>query len=74
MTTIARFLGVEANSEDRVSKSEQLDQAAFEIMNFCKAEDGRLCWFYPGTSFCYFLMLIEPPYFTEVTFIGYLVM
>jgi len=43
ITTIARFLGVEPNPEDRVSGSERLDQAAFEIMNFYKVEAGRLC-------------------------------
>ena len=43
MTTIARFLGFEPNIEDRVSRSNWLDQAAFEIMNFCKVEAGRLC-------------------------------
>ena len=47
VTTIARFLGVDPNAEDRVSESEWLDQAAFEIMNFSKAEAGRLCWIYP---------------------------
>ena len=48
ITTIARFLGVKPNLEDRVSGSEQLDQAVFEIMNFCKAKASRLCWIYPG--------------------------
>ena len=48
ITFIARFLGVEPNPEDRVSRSERLDQAAFEIMNFCKVEGGHLCWIYPG--------------------------
>jgi len=48
VTTIARFLGIEPNPDDRVSGSELLDQAAFEIMSFCKAEAGRLCWIYPG--------------------------
>jgi len=43
MTTIARYLGVEPNPENRVSGSERLDQVAFEIMNFCKVEVGRLC-------------------------------
>jgi len=43
MTTIARFLGIESNPENRVSRSRRLDQAAFEIMNFCKVEVGRLC-------------------------------
>jgi len=43
ITTIARFLGVEPNLEDRVSGSERLAQAAFEIMNFCKVEADRLC-------------------------------
>ena len=48
ITTIARFLSVESNLENRVSGSERLDQAAFEIMNICKVEAGRLCWIYLG--------------------------
>ena len=48
VTTIVRFLGVEPNTKDRVSGSEHLDQAAFEIINFCKVEAGRLCWIYLG--------------------------
>ena len=47
ITAIARFLGVEPNPKDRVSGSEQFDQVAFEIMNFCKVEPDRLCWIYP---------------------------
>jgi len=45
--TITRFLGVKPNPDDRVSGSERLDRAAFELMNFCKVEAGRLCWIYP---------------------------
>ena len=48
VTTIARFLGVEPNLEDRVFRSKRLDQASFEIMNFCKIEAGCLCWIYYG--------------------------
>jgi len=48
VTTIARLLGVEPDLEDRVFRSERLDQAAFEIMNFFKIEADRLCWIYPG--------------------------
>ena len=48
ITTITRFLGVESNPEDRVSGSDQLDQVAFEVINFCKVEVGRLCLIYPG--------------------------
>jgi len=55
VTTIARFLVIEPNPEDRVSSSEQLDPTAFEIMNFCKAEAGRLCWIYPRDQ------LLPPP-------------
>jgi len=47
ITSIARFLGIEHNSDDRVSGSERLDKAAFELMGFCKVEAGRLCWIYP---------------------------
>jgi len=48
ITTIARFLGVEPNLEDQVSWSEQLNQATFELMNFCKVGAGRLYWIYSG--------------------------
>jgi len=48
ITTIARFLGIEPNPKDKVSGSEQVDQAAFEIMNFYKVEADHLCWIYPG--------------------------
>ena len=34
VTSIARFLGIKPNPEDRVSGSERLDQVTFEIMNF----------------------------------------
>ena len=47
MTTIARFLGIEPNPDDRVSRPERLHQATFEIINFCKVEARRLCWIYP---------------------------
>jgi len=43
VTTIARFLGIEPNPVDRISRSERFDQVVFEIMNFCKVEVGRLC-------------------------------
>jgi len=44
VTSITRVLGVEHNPEDRVFDSEWLDQPAFEIMDFCKAEPRHLCW------------------------------
>jgi len=47
VTTIARFLGVEPNPEHSVFGFEQLDQAAFKKMNFCKVEAGCLCSIYP---------------------------
>ena len=47
VTTIARFLGIELNPLDRVSTHEQLNEVAFEIMNFCKVDAGRLCLIYP---------------------------
>ena len=50
LTTIARFLGIEPNLEDGVSGFEWLDQVAFEIINFCKVEAGRLCWIYLGNQ------------------------
>jgi len=76
VATTTRFLGIKPNPEDRISGSEWLDQAAFEIVNFCKVEAGRLCWIYAGkgTGFCHFPMLIELPYFTRLTFIGCLLM
>jgi len=43
ITTIARFLKVEPNPEDRIFGSEQLVQATFEVMNFCKVKAGHLC-------------------------------
>jgi len=51
VTTIARFLGVEPNPEDRVFESEWLDQATFKIMNSCKIEARHLWWIYPGDRF-----------------------
>jgi len=41
------YWGIKPKPEDRVSESEGLDQAAFEFMNFCKVEAGRLRWIYP---------------------------
>ena len=46
VTTIARFLGVKPNPKDRIYGFEQLDQAVFETINFCKGEAGHLCWSY----------------------------
>ena len=43
ITSIARFLRIEPNPDDRVSGSERLDKAAFELMGFCRIEAGRLC-------------------------------
>ena len=48
VTTIARFLGIKPNPEDSVSRPERLDQAAFEIRNFCRVKVGPLCWIYLG--------------------------
>ena len=47
ITSIARFLGIEPNSNDKVRGSERLDKAAFELMVFCQVEAVRLCWIYP---------------------------
>ena len=47
ITTIARFLGIEPNPEDRVSGSKRFDPAAFQMMNFCKVEARRLWRIYP---------------------------
>ena len=46
VTTIARFLSIEPNPEDKISRSEQFHRATFEIMNFYKVKAGRLCWIY----------------------------
>ena len=46
--SIARFLGIEPNPDDRVSGFERLDKVAFALMGFCRVEAGRLCWIYPG--------------------------
>jgi len=43
VTTITRFFAIEPTPEDRFFGSKRLDQATFEIMNFCKVEAGRLC-------------------------------
>jgi len=74
VTTIVRFLGIQPNPDDRVSWCEWLDQAAFEIMRFCKVEAGRLCWVTLGIGFYRFPTSIELPYFIGLTFIEYLVM
>jgi len=54
ITSIARSLGIESNPDDRVRGSERLDKAAFELMDFCQVEAGRLCWIYPGVGLCLF--------------------
>ena len=38
ITSIARFLGVEPNPDDRVSGSEWLDKTIFELMSFYLVE------------------------------------
>ena len=43
ISTIAIFLGVKPNPKDRVSGSERLDQATFELINICKVEAAHLC-------------------------------
>jgi len=48
ITSIARFLGIEPNSNDRVRGSERFDKVVFELMGFCQVEAGRFCWIYPG--------------------------
>jgi len=48
ITSIARFLGIEPNPDDRVRGFERLDKAAFELMGFCQVKAGRLCWIYLG--------------------------
>jgi len=70
ITTIARCLGVEPNSEDRVSAADWLDKDAFEQMKSHKVKVGRLSWIYPRSR----LLPLGSPYFTRITFHGYLVM
>jgi len=48
ITSIVGFLGIEPDPNDRVSGSERLDKVSFELMGFCKVEEGRLCSIYPG--------------------------
>jgi len=74
ITSIVRFLGIESNSEDRVSESEWLDKASFVLMSFCKIETGRMCWIYLRDDLCRLPILSVPSYFIRLTFIGYLVM
>jgi len=62
ITSIARFLGIEPNPDDRVSGSKRLNKAAFELMGICKVEVGRLCTREVG--FCHFLILNGPPFVT----------
>jgi len=62
ITSIARFLGIEPNPDDRVSGSKRVDKAAFELMDFCKVEVGRLCWIYPGGRLMPLPILNEPPF------------
>jgi len=47
VTTIARFWGVVPNPEVRDSGFERHNQAAFELMNFCKVGAGHSCRIYP---------------------------
>jgi len=74
ITTVARFLGVKPNPEDRVSESERLDQAIFEIMNFCKVKAECLCWIYPGDRLLPLPNIDRTAFFHRLTFLGYLAM
>jgi len=42
ITFIARSLGVELNPDDKVSRFEGLNKAAFQQMKFCKIETGHI--------------------------------
>ena len=46
ITSIARFLGIEANPDDRVRGPEWLDKVAFELMGFGQVKAGRVCCIY----------------------------
>ena len=48
ITSIARFLGVEPNLNDRVFGSKSLHKVAFELMSFCLVKARHLCWIHPG--------------------------
>jgi len=51
ITPIAGFLGIEPNHEDRVSGSEQLNQAVFELMTFVKLRLAVCVGFTQGIGF-----------------------
>jgi len=74
MTTMARFLGIEPNLEDRVSGYNQLDQVAFEIMNFCKVKARRLCWIDLGDRLFSLPNVDQTTLLHRLTFIAYMVM
>ena len=40
ITSIAKYLGIEPNLDDRVSGFERLDKATFELMGICRVEGG----------------------------------
>jgi len=47
INSIARLVGVEPNTDDRVAGSERLNMGAFEQMKFFKIDGGHICWIYP---------------------------
>ena len=62
ITFIIKSLGVKPNPKDKVSRSEQLDKAAFEVRSFCKVEVGCLCSIYLGIRLFLFLMVPKLPF------------
>ena len=73
ITTIARSLGVEPNPEDRVQGLSNLIKLLLNKRNSTRLRLGACVGLTVGTGFCRFPMLRGLPYFTELTFNGYLV-
>jgi len=64
ITPIARSVGIEPNSDDKVFGSERLALVAFKQMKFCTVKGSRTCWIYPGN------MLIPPPNVDRTTLLN----
>ena len=60
ITPIARLIAILLNPNDRVPGFKWLNLAAFEQMYFCKVEDGRVYYIYPGNCLMPPLMLTKP--------------
>jgi len=49
ITPTSRSVGIEPNTDDRMSRSKRLKLAVFELMKFYTVDGGRMCWIYCGT-------------------------